>query len=128
MQNESFHMNILIVEDHSFFRSLIHNTLDAHFPSSEIMSFETSETAMSEIKNRHFDVAVIDISLPGENGLELTRKIRRISPDMKIIIYTQHNLPEYRDTAFEYGADQFLSKKEKNPKDLADLITTLTPP
>lgn len=119
-------MNIIVVEDHSFFRSLIHNTLDARFPSSEIMSFETGETAMAEIESRHFDVAVIDISLPGENGLKLTRKIRRVSPDMKIIIYSQHSLPEYRDAAFEYGADQFLSKKDSHPGDLAGVITTLT--
>ena len=105
-------MNILVVEDHAFFRSLIGDTLTASFPSSDIVSVETSESASVEIQKRNFDVAVIDISLPGENGLELTKKIRRMFPDMKIIIYTQHSLPEYRDAAFEYGADQFLSKKE----------------
>ena len=121
-------MNILVVEDHAFFRSLIRDALDAGFPSSYIVSVETSEDAMAEIQKKHFDIAVLDISLPDENGLELTKKIRRLFPDMKIIIYTQHSLPEYRDAAFEYGADQFLSKKDKNPKELAELIATMTTP
>jgi two-component system, NarL family, invasion response regulator UvrY len=119
-------MNIIVVENHAFFRSLIHDTFDAGLPSSDIVLVETSETAMAEIERRHFDVAVIDISLPGENGFVLIQKIRQVSPDMKIIIYTQHNLPEYRDAAFEYGTDHFLSKKNKNPEDLVDLITTMT--
>lgn len=118
-------MKIIIVEDHPFFRELIYKTLISHFPSSEIMSFENSEDALPEINNQHFDVAIIDISLPGENGLKLTQKIRAIYPDIKIIIYTNHNLPEYREAAFEYGADQFLSKKDKNPEDLVSSIKSM---
>jgi len=118
-------MKIIIVEDHHFFRELIYKTLISHFPSSEIMSFESSEDASAEIRNQHFDVAIVDISLPGENGLKLTRKIRAIYPDIKIIIYTNHNLPEYREAAFEYGADQFLSKKDKNPEDLVLSIQSM---
>lgn len=118
-------MKIVIVEDHQFFREIISSTLGAYFPASEIYSYSSSETAMPEIKNHQFDIAIIDISLPGENGLKLTQKIRTIHPDMKIIIYTNHNLPEYRDAAFEFGADHFMSKKDKNPKDLAFAIESM---
>lgn len=124
-QRRAAHMKIIIVEDHHFFRELIYKTLISNFPSSEIMTFENSEEALPEIKNQHFDVAIVDISLPGENGLKLTQKIRAIYPDIKIIIYTNHNLPEYREAAFEFGADQFLSKKDKNPEDLVLSIKSM---
>ncbi len=118
-------MKIIIVEDHQFFRELIYDTLASHFPSSKIVSFGNSEEALPEIQKHYFDIAIIDISLPGENGLKLTRKIRAQYPDIKIIIYTNHNLPEYRDAAIEYGADEFFSKKDKNPGDLVSSIQSM---
>jgi len=52
----------------------------------------------------------MDIGLPGENGLELTRKIKAAHPDVIIIILTSHDSPEYREAAIRYKADYFFSK------------------
>jgi DNA-binding NarL/FixJ family response regulator len=52
----------------------------------------------------------MDIGLPGENGLELTRKIKADHPDVIIIILTSHDSPEYREAAIRYKADYFFSK------------------
>jgi DNA-binding NarL/FixJ family response regulator len=56
------------------------------------------------------DLILTDINLPGENGLELTRKIKAIHPETPIIILTSYDLPEYRQVAYEYGANSFLVK------------------
>ena len=52
----------------------------------------------------------MDIRLPEENGLELTRKIKADYPDTIIIILTSHDLPEYREAATRCKANYFLSK------------------
>jgi DNA-binding NarL/FixJ family response regulator len=52
----------------------------------------------------------MDISLPGENGLELTRKIKADYPNVTIIILTSHDSPEYREAAIRSKADYFFSK------------------
>jgi len=52
----------------------------------------------------------MDIGLPGENGLELTRKIKADHPDVTVIIVTSHDTPEYREAAIRYKADYFFSK------------------
>jgi len=52
----------------------------------------------------------MDIGLPGENGLELTRKIKADHPDVTVIIVTSHDTPEYREAAVRYKADYFFSK------------------
>jgi DNA-binding NarL/FixJ family response regulator len=62
----------------------------------------------------------MDINLPGENGLELTRKIKATHPETPITILTSYDLPEYRQAAYEYGANSFLVKGSFT---LAELIT-----
>jgi len=52
----------------------------------------------------------MDIQLPGENGLELTRKIKADYPDIIIIILTSHDSPEYREAATRCGANYFFLK------------------
>ena len=50
--------------------------------------------------------------MPGENGLEVTRKIKRIYSDIVAVILTSYGLPEYRQQAFQTGADCFLLKED----------------
>ena len=52
----------------------------------------------------------VDISLPGENGLDLTRKIKNGHPEMQVVILTSHDVPEYRDAARRCGANHFMVK------------------
>jgi len=48
----------------------------------------------------------VDIKLPGVNGLELTKKIKAAHPSITIFILTNYDIPEYREAAFQYGADR----------------------
>jgi DNA-binding NarL/FixJ family response regulator len=52
----------------------------------------------------------MDIRLHGENGLKLSRKIKKLCPEIVIGIFTTFDLPEYREAAFENGADFYLNK------------------
>jgi len=55
-------------------------------------------------------IIFMDIRLPGENGLELTEKIKRNYPDITVVILANHDLPEYRQAARESMADYFVLK------------------
>jgi DNA-binding NarL/FixJ family response regulator len=52
----------------------------------------------------------MDIRLPDESGLELTKKIKANWPDTTIIILTHYDFPEYREAAAKYGVNHFLAK------------------
>jgi DNA-binding NarL/FixJ family response regulator len=52
----------------------------------------------------------MDIRLPDESGLELTKKIKANWPDTTIIILTHYDFPEYREAATKYGVNHFLAK------------------
>ena len=54
----------------------------------------------------------MDVQLPGENGLEITRKIKRVYSDIVVVILTSYGLLEHRQQAFQNGADCFLIKED----------------
>jgi len=65
---------------------------------------------MQKIKALRPEAIFMDVRLPGESGLELTRKIKAQYPDIIVVIITNYDLPEYREAAYESRADHFVSK------------------
>ncbi len=68
------------------------------------------------------DLIFMDIRLPGENGLELTKKIKATYPNVIIFVMTFYNTAEYREAAFRCGADRFLAKTSLDRGELEDLV------
>ena len=81
--------------------------------------------ALQKIKVFLPDLIFMDISLPGENGLELTRRIKASHPEIAIIILTAYDLREYREAAYDGGADAFIPKSSLNLADIAALIKSV---
>jgi DNA-binding NarL/FixJ family response regulator len=100
----------LIVEDNVTFRGSLKETLHSRFPAMNITEAGDGEEALQKIKASVPDLIFMDIKLPGENGLSLTKKIKIEYPDVVIVILTSYDLPEYREAAFQYHADYFITK------------------
>jgi YesN/AraC family two-component response regulator len=71
------------------------------------------------------DLIFMDIKLPGESGLELSRRIRHFNPEVKIIILTSYDFPEYREAARNGGADHFISKGTSKAEEILALVETI---
>ena len=100
----------LIVEDNVMFRRMIKEILQARFPSMNLMEEPNGSELFQRIDSFHPNLIFMDIRLPGENGLELTRKIKRNHPEIIIVILTSYDLPEYREAALQCKADHFVTK------------------
>ncbi|MEA2078693.1 MAG: response regulator transcription factor [Pseudomonadota bacterium] len=100
----------LLVEDNENFRQLLSDTLLKRFPAIDVEESNDGEDALCKMEYLRPDIIFMDIRLPGENGLELTRKIKQVYEYTVIVILTGHDLPEYRQRAFRNGADCFISK------------------
>jgi DNA-binding NarL/FixJ family response regulator len=101
---------ILIVEDNAFFLQFLKETLRSRFTSIDILEAANGEEALQKIKTLSPDAIFMDLRLPGENGLELTKRIKAQYPNMVVVIITNYDLPEYREAAYQCKADHFLSK------------------
>jgi DNA-binding NarL/FixJ family response regulator len=68
------------------------------------------------------DVVILDLSLPGRNGFEVAKEIRRIAPSTKIVFFSMHEIPA---TTQIVGADAFVAKSSSNASLLATLERVL---
>ena len=116
---------ILIVEDSTFFRLLLKETLLSQCPKLDISEAPNAEEALKHFDTFTPDLIFVDIRLPGESGLEFTRKIKSTHPNIPIIILTSYDLPEYREAAREYQADHFLSKGTTTKENILTLVKSI---
>ncbi len=115
----------MLVEDNSSFRQVVKNDLQSQFPSMNIIEAGDGVEAFQKIDSHLPNLIFMDIKLPGENGLELTRKIKARYPDIIIIILTSHDLPEYREAATQCKADYFLSKGSMTAGEIFKLVKSI---
>ena len=116
----------LIVEDNTIFRQMLKEILYARFPTIEIAEEPDGSELFSKLDAFHPNIVFMDIRLPGENGLELTKKIKMNYPDIIVVILTSYDLPEYRQAALQSKADHFVTKDSPTQNFLA-LVESLCP-
>ena len=116
---------VLIVEDSAFYRQLLKEALHSRFPSMDIFEATDGEEALQKIETLLPDLIFMDIKLPGESGLEVTKKIKTQYPDIIIIILTAYDIPEYREAAYQYKANYFLSKGSASKEDILALVESI---
>jgi CheY-like chemotaxis protein len=119
-------LKILIVEDSTLFRELFKERLHDRFQSVEIYEAAEGEEALRKIETLHPKLIFMDIRLPGENGLELTKKIKARYPNITVIILTSYDLPEYREFSYQC-ADYFFSKKSSTLELVLTLVQSILP-
>ncbi len=116
----------LLVEDNSIFRQSLRDTLGSEAPGMEIIEAEDGKEALRKVDDLHPNLVFMDIGLPGENGLKITKEIKAHHPETIVIILTSHDLPEYREEACRNGADYFVSKDIQAYKEIMEIIDDLT--
>ncbi len=118
-------LRVLLVEDNDVYRSVLKENLLKHFPSMAIDEAVNSEEALQKVKSATPHLMFIDIRLPGMNGLQLTQKIKKDFPNVRIAIVTGYDLPEYRQAALQYGADGIFVKESLKWDEIEALIKSI---
>ena len=103
-------LKTLIVEDNASFREILKEKLRTL--SSSMVIFEAAEgnEALAIVDAQKPDLIFMDIQLPGENGIQLTQKIKTRYPNTKVIILTNYDSLEYRQAAIRSGAICYIPK------------------
>jgi YesN/AraC family two-component response regulator len=113
---------ILIVDNDDPFRQILKTTLRVSLPTIAMDEAAGGGEALQKVDTFLPDLIFMDIRLPGENGLKLTKKIKATHPEMTILILSSYDKPEYREAASRYGADRFLVKTSLNHMELEELV------
>ncbi len=113
---------MMLVEDNVIFRETLRDTLHLRFPSIEVTEARNGEEALEKIGSLPPNLIFMDIRLPGQSGLELTEKIKKLHPEIVIIILTNYDIPEYREAATRFKADHFFSKDSMTIEEVVTLV------
>ena len=103
---------IYIVDDHPLMRKGLAMTIEKEIGFEVCGQSESAEEAISEILDLKPDVSVVDISLPGMNGIELIKNVLHQEPDLKILVVSRHDEELYAERAIRAGAKGYLMKLE----------------
>lgn len=114
--------HILVVDDDRRIRELLRSYLcDQGF---RVTTAEDAAAALTRLKSLIFDLVIVDIMMPGENGLELTRTLRATDDDVPILILSALTESNHRIEGLESGSDDYLPKPFE-PRELVLRINNL---
>ena len=101
-------MNIIILDNHKLIIAEIRRQVLSVLPRAECICFTKQREAIEYVKKHHVDVALLDIDMPGLNGIEVAELMCRINPRLNIIFVTGY--PEYALQAFSVPVSDFIVK------------------
>jgi DNA-binding NtrC family response regulator len=112
-------LRLLLVDDEVEFLAPMATRLARRRISCSVA--QSGEQALNVLKKERFDCAVVDVKMPGMDGLELLRRMRRDYPDTAVILLTGHASVELGVQGIELGAFEYLMK----PVELDELLDTI---
>ena len=112
-------LRILIVDDQELFRTAIALMLSRDPRLSDVATASSGEAAIEHVRAHAVDVVLMDIRMPGMDGIAATREVLRLRPATRVLILTTFDLDEYVYAAIREGASGFLTK-DASPTELAD--------
>ncbi|NIM99286.1 MAG: response regulator [candidate division Zixibacteria bacterium] len=115
----------LLVEDNASFRRSFKRILCVRFPCMDVEESTGGEEALQRVDTLRPNLIFMDIKLPGKNGLELTKKIKTNYPSIIVVILTSCDLPEYRQAAYQNGANYFVSKSFSTSEEILALVESI---
>ena len=103
-------ITILIADDHTLIRETWSFILNSDPKFRVVAECGTGEEAIEKARELHPDIVIMDINMPGINGIEATEQIKKISPESKIIGVSLHTQPTYARKMMQKGAMGYVTK------------------
>ena len=103
-------IRVLVADDHAIVRTGIRHVLESEPGFAVVAEAATGAEALELAGSLHPDVAVLDISMPGESGLRVAAELRQRSPDTRVLILSMHDNTEYVLESLRAGAHGYLLK------------------
>ncbi len=113
-------IRVFVADDHAVVRAGLRQILEAQGMTVPGEG-GTADEVLAGVEERTTDVLVLDLSLPGGNGLDLLKEVKRRRPDLPVLILTVHSEDQYAVRALRAGASGYLTK-DMAPEQLVEAI------
>jgi len=115
------HIHILLADDHTILRAGLKMMLNAQPDMEVVGEAHDGHQAIAEAQRLQPDIVLMDITMPDMNGIEATRHIKKVLPEVKVLVLTMHENDEYIFQALRAGASGYILKEAAD----TELITAI---
>jgi DNA-binding NarL/FixJ family response regulator len=103
--------NILIIEDHELTRFGLRTAFESCDFIANIFEADSAESGIEIVENNKVDLIIMDLGLPGMNGIVATEIVKQHNPEIKVVILTSHNDSQEVLSSLKAGANAYCSKE-----------------
>ncbi|HXN24887.1 MAG TPA: response regulator transcription factor [Candidatus Dormibacteraeota bacterium] len=114
-------MRVLIADDHAIFRLGLKDLLTDEFQKVTFAEAQNADEALEHIRKQNWEIAILDISMPGRSGLDILEEIKRIRPKLPVLLLSMHPEEQFARRALKSGAAGYLTK-ESVPEELKKAV------
>ena len=114
-------IRVLIVDDHAILRHGLRSLLADAFEGVQCAEAASAAEALEQLAKQEWDVALLDITMPGKSGLELLRELKASWPKLPVLMLSAHPEDQFAVRARKAGAQGYMTK-ESAPEELVDAI------
>jgi two-component system invasion response regulator UvrY len=114
-------VKILVIDDHEVVRRGVKQILEENFLLVEVGEADSGQKGMAAVQQQPWDLAIVDINLPDQSGLELLGELHRTRPRLPLMVLSLHPEEQYAVRVFRAGAMAYLTKQTA-PEELARAV------
>jgi DNA-binding NarL/FixJ family response regulator len=114
-------MKILITDDHAVLRRGLKQILEDGFGKIQFGDAANAGEAIAQVAREHWDLVVMDITMPGRSGLDALKEIKTLKPNMRVIVLSVHSEDQFAVRVLKAGASGFLNK-DSAPEELVKAV------
>jgi two-component system, NarL family, invasion response regulator UvrY len=118
-------IRVLIVDDHQIVRRGLKEIFADEFADLNVGEAETSKAALELVMTQDWDIVLLDINIPGRNGLEVLEEVKRLRPRTPVLVLSAYPEEEFAIRALKCGASGYLNKSRASDELLAGVKKVL---
>jgi two-component system, NarL family, invasion response regulator UvrY len=114
-------LRILIADDHPIVRKGLKQILSDESDIAFVGEAQNSREVLEQVARQHWDAVVLDIAMPGKSGLEILSELKRVDPNLPVLVLSIYPEDQFGVRALKVGADGYMNK-ESAPDELVNAI------
>jgi DNA-binding NarL/FixJ family response regulator len=103
-------IRVLIADDHAILRRGLCEILLREFKGGKCGEAETADQVLSQIEAEHWDLVLLDVSMPGRTGVDVIADVKRLRPHLPVLVLSLHPEDQYAKRALRAGAAGYITK------------------
>ena len=117
--------SIFVVDDHPLTRAGIRQSIDVHASLTLIGESDNADDTLEKVQKLKPDLLIVDLTLRGRSGLELIKDLRKVQPEVEILVFSMHEETFYAERVLRAGARGYVMKSEGAKQLIVAILTIL---